>query len=838
MVRKKMVRRKDVLNIECAQQANNISNTETTIAQTVNSIVSHIIEEQEITNTLNSMVSNIQEAEANLWSNHRPESLNNKLSADAETSKVKKDDDDITIANGPISTDINAINKNDKSNESSGLNIKYTAIESNESTATMSKQTKTNENIGDKTTSTTTAATPPPPPPPPPTTTTTTTMMMTASTSNVNTTTTTNINNTSKSSILENNNVEKLNDNVEKLKPTDNAQQKLVKELCLNPKNSTDCVQNDPTTKVTSTTSTSNSNKRMLDVETSNTDNTNDGGENKIVKKRKIDDPDNNENNKNDTGLLKQNVFDMSNDNNILNNDITATDSVLKTNDTQDATLNNGIYETTSKGFDSNMLLPPQESLANVNNNNNDDSTKKTDDSAERIAQQQFDQQEQYQQTQILQKQVMQQKELMVKTKPQKVPPAEGPLEVVVPKNFTSGDQLTVEDPRDKKRYLIRIPQNASEGSILHINVNMVGGSTIQPQQSGVPLQQVVSQQTTQQILSQQVPMQQIPLQQMPSQQVPQNVPNKQLMYLQAFLQQQQRQQMQHQQLQQQQSQFLARQAMSKIFPNIVPISSLAIGSFSSSQKRISFPHEDSRLHTLKILLNMYGISFDAVRTAEALRGVCPGGTSCTLDEIDVALNSTFDNLTFKLSGISLSLIKQSGGGDNFADLISAIIAHDVAVMECPAESPMKGKQCHLLPPPCALSTELLYDIKQNIIAKRVFFKGRIKAISLLEAIEASNAFNNNNLNFMSNIYGSNVGTTESNKKSGKINSIESKTAKTAQILVMEKKDKLISELRKKLALEQEEVKKQKRLNDSIMQENYLLRSEIARLRQGSSLIK
>ena len=64
----------------------------------------------------------------------------------------------------------------------------------------------------------------------------------------------------------------------------------------------------------------------------------------------------------------------------------------------------------------------------------------------------------------------------------------------------------------------------------------------------------------------------------------------------------------------------------------------------------------------------------------------------------------------------------------------------------------MKGKQCHLLPPPCALSTELLYDIKQNIIAKRVFFKGRIKAISLLEAIEASNAFNNNNLNFMSNI--------------------------------------------------------------------------------------
>ena len=54
----------------------------------------------------------------------------------------------------------------------------------------------------------------------------------------------------------------------------------------------------------------------------------------------------------------------------------------------------------------------------------------------------------------------------------------------------------------------------------------------------------------------------------------------------------------------------------------------------------------------------------------------------------------------------------------------------------------------------------------------------------------------------------------------------------------MEKKDKLISELRKKLALEQEEVKKQKRLNDSIMQENYLLRSEIARLRQGSSLIK
>ena len=39
MVRKKMVRRKDVLNIECAQQANNISNTETTIAHTVNSIV-------------------------------------------------------------------------------------------------------------------------------------------------------------------------------------------------------------------------------------------------------------------------------------------------------------------------------------------------------------------------------------------------------------------------------------------------------------------------------------------------------------------------------------------------------------------------------------------------------------------------------------------------------------------------------------------------------------------------------------------------------------------------------------------------------------------------------
>ena len=834
MVRKKMVRRKDVLNIECAQQANNISNTETTIAQTVNSIVSHI-EEQEITNTLNSMVSNIQEAEANLWSNHRPESLNNKLNADAETSKVKKNDDEITIANGPISTDINAINKNDKSNESSGMNIKYTAIESNESTATMSKQTKTNENIGEKTTSTTTAATPPPPP----TTTTTTTMMMTASTSNVTTTTTTNVNNTSKSSILENNNVEKLNDNVEKLKPTDNAQQKLAKELCLNPKNSTDCVQNDPTTKVTSTTfSTSNSNKRMLDVETSNTDNTNDGGENKIVKKRKIDDPDNNENNKNDTGLLKQNVFDMSNDNNIMNNDITVTDSVLKTNDTQDATLYNGIYETTSKGFDSNMLLPPQESLANVNNNNNDDSTKKTDGSAERIAQQQFDQQEQYQQTQILQKQVMQQKELMVKTKPQKVPPAEGPLEVVVPKNFTSGDQLTVEDPRDKKRYLIRIPQNASEGSILHINVNMVGGSTIQPQQSGVPLQQVVSQQTTPQIPLQQVPMQQIPLQQMPSQQVPQNVPNKQLMYLQAFLQQQQRQQMQHQQLQQQQSQFLARQAMSKIFPNIAPISTLFIGSFSSSQKHINFQHEDGRLHTLKILLNMYGISFDAVRTAEALRGVCPGGTTCNLDEIDVALNSTFDNLTFKLSGISLSLIKQSGGGDNFADLISAIIAHDVAVMECPAESPMKGKQCHLLPPPCALSTELLYDIKQNIIAKRVFFKGRIKAISLLEAIEASNAFNNNNLNFMSNIYGSNVGTTESNKKSGKINSIESKTAKTAQILVMEKKDKLISELRKKLALEQEEVKKQKRLNDSIMQENYLLRSEIARLRQGSSLIK
>ena len=95
MVRKKMVRRKDVLNIESAQQSNNISYTERTIAQVVNSMVSNIIKEEEIRNTLNSMVSNIQEAEANSWSNNRPESLNNKLNADAETSKVKKDDDDI-----------------------------------------------------------------------------------------------------------------------------------------------------------------------------------------------------------------------------------------------------------------------------------------------------------------------------------------------------------------------------------------------------------------------------------------------------------------------------------------------------------------------------------------------------------------------------------------------------------------------------------------------------------------------------------------------------------------------------------------------------------------------
>ena len=52
--------------------------------------------------------------------------------------------------------------------------------------------------------------------------------------------------------------------------------------------------------------------------------------------------------------------------------------------------------------------------------------------------------------------------------------PQIGPLEVAVPHNFFPGDRLTVEDPRDLRKYLVTIPPNARPGSILHVNVGML----------------------------------------------------------------------------------------------------------------------------------------------------------------------------------------------------------------------------------------------------------------------------------------------------------------------------------------------------------------------------
>ena len=49
-----------------------------------------------------------------------------------------------------------------------------------------------------------------------------------------------------------------------------------------------------------------------------------------------------------------------------------------------------------------------------------------------------------------------------------------GPLEVAIPENFFPGDKLTVEDPRDLKKYLITIPPNATAGSVLHVDVQMM----------------------------------------------------------------------------------------------------------------------------------------------------------------------------------------------------------------------------------------------------------------------------------------------------------------------------------------------------------------------------
>ena len=49
-----------------------------------------------------------------------------------------------------------------------------------------------------------------------------------------------------------------------------------------------------------------------------------------------------------------------------------------------------------------------------------------------------------------------------------------GPLEVAIPPNFFPGDKLTVEDPRDLKKYLVTIPPNAREGSVLHVDVQML----------------------------------------------------------------------------------------------------------------------------------------------------------------------------------------------------------------------------------------------------------------------------------------------------------------------------------------------------------------------------
>ena len=350
------------------------------------------------------------------------------------------------------------------------------------------------------------------------------------------------------------------------------------------------------------------------------------------------------------------------------------------------------------------------------------------------LARQQF---QQYQHQQMLLQQAMMPRQ-----------PINGPLEVVVPNGFKGGDRLTVEDPRDMRKYMITIPRNAVAGNILHVNVHMLDDGSNYLANSAQPNFQHG-------MLGRQMPYLGV-----------RNSNAYNIMQQSMYSKQQQHLNQQSNALHKQQhvnhhvpvadpkiaaqkiTNPVKQEAILKSRPppseGVLEIEDISIEEFSASQPKIDFEHEQRRLAVLEKLLNHHGIDFKANRLGAALRNTCDKGKSCNLNEIVCSISGKSKKIEFKLSGDTHDLMKKKGGGTNFADLVSTVLAHDIAIMEAPSENKKAKKmKCHLIPHKCGKKMQLIADLKTYVIAKVVQDNGKSKVVSLMKVLEQGKRANN-----------------------------------------------------------------------------------------------
>ena len=341
------------------------------------------------------------------------------------------------------------------------------------------------------------------------------------------------------------------------------------------------------------------------------------------------------------------------------------------------------------------------------------------------LAQQQF---QQYQYQQMLMQKAMMTRQYI-----------NGPLEVVVPNGFKGGDRLTVEDPRDMRKYMITIPKNAVAGNVLHVNVHMLDEAS-----KG----SLLSQHPQRDMLGGQMPYLSLP-----------NNNAYNLMQQSMILEQQQRLNQQSNVLHNQQdlnhrmrvaespiaahkiTNPLSQETILKPTPapieGVPQIRDVPVNSFSAGKSKIDFDHEQRRLAVLEKILSHHGFDFKANRLGGALRGTCIDGIHCDLDEIDSRISTKSKQIEFKLSGALYNLMESKGGGSGFADLVSTVLAHDIAIMETPSDKKKVRKmKCHLIPHKCGTNKQLLVDLKTYAIAKVKQDNGEKKIFSLMEALE------------------------------------------------------------------------------------------------------
>ena len=341
------------------------------------------------------------------------------------------------------------------------------------------------------------------------------------------------------------------------------------------------------------------------------------------------------------------------------------------------------------------------------------------------LAQQQF---QQYQYQQMLMQKAMMTRQYI-----------NGPLEVVVPKGFKGGDRLTVEDPRDMRQYMITIPKNAVAGNILHVNVHMLDDGSKSIMSSAVPNPQHG-------MIGGQMPYLSLPNN---------NAYNR--MQQSMYLEQQQRLNQQsnvlHKQLQvdhrmrvadspiaaHKNTKPLSQETIPKPTPALIEgvpqLRDIPVSNFSAAQSKIDFEHEQRRLLVLEKILSHHGIDFKANRLGGALRGTCVDGIHCDLDAIICRVPTKSKKIEFKLGGALYDLMESKGGGSGFADLVSTVLAHDIAIMEAPSDKKKVRKlKCHLIPHKCGTKKQLLVDIKTYAIAKVKQDNGQMKVFSFMEA--------------------------------------------------------------------------------------------------------